>query len=348
VDPSISLPANYAKTNVKALSREIEGGYCITYLAPASMGKSNFLKYLVHNKAYKREYRSFSKCEFIYVDCTEIVLEEQRRSSVQQNSSSNQIDQSSTIEIYEKVIANAILNQITALNIDISNVNLPSGSKDLLYFLCNLFIERNKGKLVYIILDDSEKLLQNNLINIGEVLKFLRSKHRKVLNYIFTLDSTEWINILNANPQWELSDLMSRKFLVYKLIELYELFIPLSFTIESRLPLWVYYRTSKFKSKFRKVNDLSGGYLPYAKVLWASEDLLSNFRLTSELNLATKRLLSSLTQSQSDLLRKISLGEEVIDNFDLDYLIKTAVIKNINGKWQLFSIILDSYFKSVS
>ncbi len=337
------FPSNYAKSNIDKIMSSFDkfrtnrptNPICI--LAPAGFGKTHILRYLTFNTKYRRRHLRLSRIEFIYTDIHEVLIEKATGNTTVIWLK----DYSPGAIAFEKILYRKILHKYQRLkklkrnSVEIDN---DKWSKDKLVSAIDNLIEDFPHKQFYFILDDTEEFFSEDTKAISNLLKFIRDRYRGKIEFIFSMDSSKWFKKIKQKTHGEIANFIAQKVVILSLMNIRETELS-----ESFIPRKLKYLSPSYKNKINKIQNLSGGYLPFKKYLTSSLNSFENVSLDPALRNISEKLISSLTKHQENLLRKVANGEMIKGGWDTNFLIETGLLRLKDRNVSLFSPIIKNY-----
>lgn len=344
------FPASYAKTNVDKILHSLRNARInsptnpVCVLAPAGYGKTHILRYLAYNKKYKSRFYRCRRIEFIYVDMHEVMIEK-----VSGSASYTWVkDYAPGTIALEKVLYRKFIHKYQRLkNIKRTTPKIENStwSTEKLISQIEKLTEKYPYKIFYIILDDIEEIFQDDTHAISNLIKYIRDQYRGQIEFIFSLDSSDWFKNTKLSTHGEIANYINQKVIMLSLMNFHETNLYINSPLR-RIVYGLKLLNPSVKKSIKYIQFVSGGYLPYKKYLLSSEIKNYDGKLTPPLINISEKLVQSLTSKQVNLLLKVALGEKIRGGWNTNFLIETGLLNLKDGKVSIFSPIFKSFLLS--
>ena len=266
------FPTQYAKTNVDKILSNISYAHFkrpsspISIIAPAGFGKTHILRYIAYNRKYRRRYLRLRKVEFIYVNINEVLIEKVGGA----NGFIWAPDYAPQTVALEKILYRKVINKQQELKRQIKQYpSVPdSWSKDILIESIEALVSDFPDKNFYFIFDDVDKLFQFETISISNLIKYIRDRYRGNIECIFSINTTRWFEEIKAETHGEIANYLTQNTIVLVLMDVKETELYVDSPLVNFYSKYIAHNLPSYKSKLKKIQILSGGYLPYKKYLF--------------------------------------------------------------------------------
>lgn len=341
--------ADYSASQVKSLIRKLQESQSLTLFAPSGFGKTKLLKFLAYNHKYQRRYRELHNVRFVYIDMNEYAAEASIDASAVLPSAEN-FKLNRLLYILTRNLISANLQTTSQLEIEREYSHLAAEGSDPklnLYIYLDKMIAMRRDVIAYLTLDNVEAILKPGFEDSTEFIVSLRERYKSHLNLIFAIPDAHLFEPSHVDRWAGLKNLALQSVFPLPLPTVSETY-QMSVLLPQFKPLrWIIQRSPKYKAKVARIQELTGGYPVYTKKLGLlSLEGLANIPSTWELDLASQRLLGSLTVKQFQILNSISQNRDVAESRDLGLLLALKLVSKEGTKYKLFSPIMSTFLKS--
>lgn len=342
-----SYPANYHITNVDRVISKIKGTSSVTIISPAGFGKSHLLRFLAFNKKYKTRYKNLKNIEFIYIDLTELKLENANNQEF--NTLNPGFYHPTAIDnitrVFLKEISKKLIEKEPYFTSDLSLNGLEL--RNQLNYTTELLLKKFRNKIFYIELDGTEVFLDQQMEQCFSFLKYFRDNFKGRVEYVFTLTDMNVMQAMLNVKHGAFSAIFSHNISVLTLTHFKEIYRSRSTSFKRKYEELFKNRSAQFKKWQDDVTYLTGGYPPYCKFIEKFYPLPSNLNLTQELVLISENLLRTLTPNQAEILIKVTKKQPIEPSNDLSFLLETGLVKNEANTLKPFSPIFEVFINTL-
>ncbi|MCA9381116.1 hypothetical protein KC678_02535 [Candidatus Dojkabacteria bacterium] len=343
------FPPQYAKSNVDKILSSISYAHFkrpsspLSIIAPAGYGKTHILRYIAYNRKYRRRYSRLRKIEFIYININEVLIEKVGGA----NGFIWAPDYAPQTVALEKILYRKVINKYQELCKLIKQYPpIPdSWSKDILIGAIEDLVSKFPDKNFYFIFDDVDKLFQFETISISNLIKYIRDRYRGSIECIFSINTTRWFEEAKAESHGEIVNYLTQRTVVLGLMDIKETELYIDNPLMNLYARYFLHNLPSYKTKSKRIQELSGGYLPYKKYLINSITDINRIGMNPALANISEKLIVSLTSKQKDILFDFIAGVKVNNSWDLNFLQETGIIKRYKSQNILFSPIFKKYLE---
>jgi hypothetical protein len=333
------FPADYDLLNQQRLLPKLTPKDCLTLVAPSGFGKTLFLKFITYTKSYRRRYKHLRNATICYLDSAQVSIYSQEpiAGSIIPSAQPAGILAQLILHSIREQLDPATANQLQSINTNPSEINLPELTQEIARL-----IKTNRNSL-FICVDNVEYLLTPRLQPCLDYLRQIYDLGGGKMRYLFSLQDMRLTTDFSANNWGILSTIIAHQVVYMSLPLIKERLHPPFNNLISKLLHHLRTNTPQFREKLVQIQNLTGGYQPYARRFLDQAEVPRQVNLTPELNSASSRLLNTLTSGQLKILVAIAHGQSLNTSYDLELLIDMRILQRRGNGVTLFSPIMQKY-----